>query len=81
MPVLIYKIERLRLGPDQGRRTTRYFIRPGRVRGPWKFFRPDEVPPFEGETAWFEIERKGASWRFIREVEGRFGTPASPEGA
>jgi hypothetical protein len=27
-------------------------------RRPWvRVFRPEEVPPFEGRSAWFEIER------------------------
>ena len=70
MPTHRYKIERLTMGAAEGNRTSRFFIRPGSVRRPWKFFDPEEVPPFDGPVAWFEIERKGAEWRFIRQVTG-----------
>lgn len=71
MPTYTYKIERLKGPAAEGGRTLALFIRPGRVRGPWKWFEPDAVPPFEGDYAWFEIERKGAAWAFVRQVTGR----------
>ena len=62
------KIERLRSGADDGRRTLSYFIRPGSRRRSWKFFNPDQVPDFDGESAWFEIDRGQGAWRFVRQV-------------
>jgi hypothetical protein len=48
-----------------------YFIIPSRDRRKHpKFFRPEEVPPFEGRAATFEIERKGKLWRFVKRVDG-----------
>lgn len=66
--VLVFKIERLRARADDGGRTLSYFIRPGSRRRPWKFFDPAEVPAFEGESAWFEIDRTGGTWTVLREV-------------
>jgi hypothetical protein len=63
------KIERLTSGPNDGSRTLSFFIRPGSRSRPWKFFRPEEVPEFEGAHAWFEIERKGREWIFLRRVD------------
>lgn len=70
MAVFTYKIERLKGPAAEGGETLALFVRPGRVRGPWKWFRPDEVPAFEGDAAWFEIERKRGAWVFVRQVEG-----------
>ena len=33
-----------------------------------KTFRPEEVPPFEGAEAEFEIDRAKGGWRFVRQV-------------
>jgi hypothetical protein len=33
-----------------------------------KTFRPEEVPPFEGVEAVFEIDRAKGGWRFVRQV-------------
>lgn len=68
--VIVFKIERLRSGADDGRRTLSLFIRPGSRKRPWKFFSPEAVPPFEGEHAWFEIDRTRGAWTFLREVPG-----------
>lgn len=66
--LIIAKIERLRSGADDGRRTMRYFIRPGSRSRAWKFFDVGQVPGFEGESAWFEIDRAKGGWTFLREV-------------
>lgn len=78
MPISIYKVERLTSGPHNGDETLSFFIRPGRRRGPWKFFRPHEVPAFEGRVAWFEIERVRSEWRFVRQVERETGERIVP---
>jgi hypothetical protein len=47
-------------------RTTRFFVRPPRRRGQWKWFDVEEVPPFEEEAAWVLIERKKPrGWRVV----------------
>jgi hypothetical protein len=66
--VLVVKIERLRSHADDGLRTLSYFIRPGSRRRPWKFFDPDQVPDFEGESAWFEVDRTRGAWTILRQV-------------
>jgi hypothetical protein len=33
-----------------------------------KTFSPEEVPPFEGDEATFEIDRAKGGWRFVRQV-------------
>ena len=66
-PPRIVRIERLKIGD----RTACYFIRPGTRSRPWTWFEPDEVPPFDGECAWFEVTRRRGVWTFVREVEGR----------
>jgi hypothetical protein len=38
-----------------------------RDRG-WKTFQPEQVPPFEGKEAVFEIDRAKGGWRFVRQV-------------
>jgi len=39
-----------------------------------RFFRPGtppHIPPFEGASAWFEVERgHRGEWRFLRQVTG-----------
>jgi hypothetical protein len=51
-------------------RTLCYMVHLGSRKAGWRTFRPEEVPPFEGRTGWFEVEidRKGR-WRFLRQVE------------
>jgi len=70
--VLVFKIERLRSSADDGGRTLSYFIRPGSRRRPWKFFDPAEVPAFEGESAWFEIDRARGAWTVVRQVSSPY---------
>ncbi|HEY0436903.1 MAG TPA: hypothetical protein VGC92_09695 [Phenylobacterium sp.] len=48
--------------------TVRYFIRPGSRSRPWRWFQPDQVPPFEGRTARFEMERVKGGWRFLHQI-------------
>jgi len=63
---LVHLIER-RTGPDG--RVLHFVTRTG--RRPWlKVFPISEVPPFEGDKAWFEVEHApGRPWRFLRQVE------------
>ena len=63
------KLIRHRTMENAGSRTlffTTDFI--GRKGSP-DFFRPNQVPEFEGESAWFEAERvPKLGWRIIRRV-------------
>ena len=63
-----YKIERLKVveGLPHNRQT--FFVRPGSRSRPWKFFQNGQVPEFEGDEAWFEIERRGPLWIFLRQI-------------
>ncbi len=48
---------------------TLFFVAEGGSRSrPARFFRPEEVPPFEGECAVFEAERVDGRWRILRQV-------------
>ncbi|WP_293677506.1 hypothetical protein [uncultured Phenylobacterium sp.] len=66
-----YKIERLKVIGGLTHKQQRFFIRPGSRSRPWKFFDGWEVPEFEGDHAWFEIERSRGAWIFRRRVEDR----------
>lgn len=69
-PTSIVKLVRVRLLPKDGGGTL--FFRIGAGRRP-RFLRPSEAPDFEGDEAWFEVERvRGPVWmtyRVIRRVE------------
>jgi len=65
----------LGVGPDKGR--TLYFTFPGGVksqRSNVTFVDPQNVPAFDGDEAWFEVEqvegKPWAFWRAVRRVEG-----------
>lgn len=64
-----YKVLRHRTLPNAGSRTLFFTINAGTRCQPTTFFRPGEIPEFDGEEAWFEAERNGTRWRFIRQVE------------
>ena len=70
---LTYKVERLKVVEGRPHARQSFFIRPGSRRRPWKFFTGGEVPEFEGDHAWFEIERDGHCWVFHRQVAGPGG--------
>lgn len=64
----IARLERLRGQPPE-RRTLLFFIRAVGRKGRWHWFPPDLVPPFEGDTGWFELERIKGGWRVVRQVD------------
>jgi hypothetical protein len=70
--VFRYKVER---STDRDGRTLFFMVRSGSRSRPHKFFfpgRPPEVPPFEGASAWFEVEKTHrGEWKFLRQVEAR----------
>jgi hypothetical protein len=71
--VAVYKVERARALPDAEARTLFFSIKLGGRKRGYRFFEPGEVPAFEGDHAWFEIERARGQWRFIRQVEAPSG--------
>lgn len=69
---MIRKIRRVRTHAHEGGRTLHFMTLNGSKRNPTRFFDPDQVPEFEGEEAWFEVESVRGSvwmtWRFLRQV-------------
>ncbi len=61
----IQTIERL----GDGDRTFCFFIRPGSRSRPYRWFEVAEVPPFDGKSARFEMERTRYGWTFIRQLK------------
>lgn len=80
-PTLRYQVARVRSRPEDSHRTLCFVIRSSDRRKPSKFFRPGDVPEFDGESAWFEIDRSCGRWTFLRQVDGRFPevSPAPPQ--
>lgn len=71
----VFKLERKRSLPNDGCRTLSFSVQLGsRSRG-YVHFKPSEVPEFDGDVGWFEVERKNGRWHIIRQVE----MPALPD--
>lgn len=72
---MVRKVRRMRDHPTpEGPGRTLCFMTPnGCKRSPTRFFEVDQVPDFEGEEAWFEVEPcRGLvwmTWKFIRQVD------------
>jgi hypothetical protein len=64
-----FQLFRARYLPDAGGGTLHFHTRGADRRHPPHFFGPDEVPEFEGDSAWFECERRGGRWRILRRVD------------
>jgi hypothetical protein len=56
---------------DGSDRTLSFFARPGRRKGGWVWFEPDEVPEFNGDEADFECERVKGGWKVLRQVHAQ----------
>jgi hypothetical protein len=69
-PPAVAHLQRSRYLPQDGGGTVFLKLKVGRLG---KFFSPDQVPDFEGEEAWFEIEKDRGRYRFIRQVEPSAG--------
>lgn len=56
---------------DIAGKTLYFMIKSGSRSRQHKFFEPDEVPDFDGASAWFEIEPRGgrAHWKVLRQVQ------------
>jgi hypothetical protein len=64
------KIERLNVPDGRGGTcTARFFVRPGSRSRPWIWFDPVQVPPFEEEVGWFEMERVKGGWKVLRQID------------
>jgi hypothetical protein len=65
-----FKLIRYRNLPEWGAQTLFFRADGGDRRRPAPFFQPNEVPEFDGESAWFEAERvpKGGGWRIVRRL-------------
>ena len=74
MPTQTCRIERR---TDGAGRTLFFMIVSGSRSRQHKFFGPDEVPAFEGDSAWFEVEPRGGRlhWKVLRQVEPPERTP------
>jgi hypothetical protein len=63
---LVKQLERM---TDHQGRTLFFVTRPISRRRRPLFFEPDQVPPFEGEIGWFEMQRDGkGGWIVHRQV-------------
>jgi hypothetical protein len=66
-PILVKKLVRFRALPEHGGYTLYFKTDIGRLG---RFFRPDKVPEFEGEEAWFEIQNVGGGeLAVLRQIE------------
>jgi hypothetical protein len=63
-------LQRLRDHAVRGGRTMRFYVRPGSRSRAWIWLRREDVPDFEGETAWAAVERVGGRWRVVKLVAG-----------
>ena len=67
--VRTFKLIRARTLPNAGN-CTLFFHTEAASRGRQAhFFKPHEVPEFEGEEAVFECERRNGRWRVLRRVD------------
>jgi hypothetical protein len=75
-----FELFRARTLPDAGGRTLFFHTKTTDRRHPSHFFDPQEVPEFEGESAWFEVEWRDKRWRVTRRVD-EVGVPSRPADA
>ncbi len=62
-----FQLKRFRTLPEAGGETLFFRAMGGDRRHPMPFFNPHEVPPFDGDLAWFLAERApGRGWRIVR---------------
>ncbi len=70
MSTRVAKLTRSRLLEKDGGGTLYFIVHAGRRP---EFLTPELVPEFEGEEAWFEIERSRgpvwSTWKVLRQVE------------
>jgi hypothetical protein len=68
----VFKLIRCRGLLKDGGKTLFFRTAGGDRRHPAKFLRPEDVPEFDGEEAWFECERPPrCRWRAVRLIADR----------
>ena len=68
MGTWLRRCEVRRIADPEGR-TLCFMIFLGSRRAGWKRFERDAIPDFEGQSAWFEVERDHrGGWRFVRRL-------------
>jgi len=69
MNIRTFQLRRFRSRPEAGGETLFFRAMGGDRRHPMPFFRPEEVPAFEGDIAWFLAERvPRRGWRIVRRI-------------
>ena len=64
-----FKLTRQRSRANAGSKTLFFTSDGGSRKHPAPIFQPNQVPEFEGDTAWFEAERvPKLGWRIVRRV-------------
>jgi hypothetical protein len=70
-PVRTMKLVRFRTLPNAGGNTLYFWAKSGKSG---RFFRPEQVPEFEGEEAWFEVQNVGGGQlKVLRRVDAPAG--------
>lgn len=75
-----FQLFRARNLPDAGGRTLFFHTKCTDRRHPSLFFDPQDVPEFEGDSAWFKAEWRDKRWRVMRRVD-ELGRPWPPDNA
>jgi hypothetical protein len=66
----VFRLRRQRFPPEAGGGTMHFVSCSGKRKPPFKFWRPEEVPEFEGAEGCFEAEYvRSHGWRIVRQVE------------
>ncbi len=77
-----FQLKRFRSLADAGGETLFFRATGGDRRHPMPFFRPEDVPAFEGDTAWFLAERTPrGGWRIVRRIHPDARSDAEPADA
>jgi hypothetical protein len=63
-----FTLTRVRSLPNAGSVTLHFHTEGLGRRSRPLFFKPEEVPEFEGETAVFEAVRRPGGWRLVRQI-------------
>ena len=64
-----FQLFRARTPPDADGRAPYFYTAATERHRRALFFRPHEVPEFEGDSAWFEARRHDGQWRIVRRVD------------
>ena len=79
MQTRTFQLRRFRNRAEAGGETLFFRAMGGDRRHPMPFFRPEEVPAFDGDLAWFLAERgPGGGWRIVRRIDPVGDADAAP---